>query len=264
MDTIILSVAGFYIKIQLNSTEVDMTREFFRSVLVKRVKGFIVTTPIKKPHFTIDVKWDYKQEIIYAEKENSYYVSLFRQLNKKTIQTYYHVSFLQFQTILQHALYLLLLENDGLLIHASASNIDGAHIFLGKSGSGKSTSVQLLHERYPMLSDDVSIIRKQNGNYFFYQTPLLEKNQVILKSHKPIRLKKVFFLHKAKEFSVKQINNKDVIYQGMLEQVLIMKGNNKVLGNLSDLINTHDDFYTLYFAKNKKKMIKLFHEIKEK
>lgn len=65
----------------------------------------------------------------------------------------------------------LIIRSNGLILHASGVVREGmAYIFFGPSGSGKST-VARLSAPYPVLSDDMVVIKRTNGTYKVFGTP---------------------------------------------------------------------------------------------
>lgn len=66
---------------------------------------------------------------------------------------------------------LLAYGHDGLLIHGSALLVDGqVHLFIGQSGSGKTTVVSL-SSGATALSDDLVVVRREAGGWMVYGTP---------------------------------------------------------------------------------------------
>jgi hypothetical protein len=64
-----------------------------------------------------------------------------------------------------------LLPFDGFLLHAASVTRNGkAYIFVGRSGTGKST-VASLSPRGSVLTDEISIIRRTNGQWHAFGTP---------------------------------------------------------------------------------------------
>ena len=64
-----------------------------------------------------------------------------------------------------------LLPFDGFLLHAASVTRNGkAYIFVGRSGAGKST-VASLSPRGSVLTDEVSLIRRTNGQWHAFGTP---------------------------------------------------------------------------------------------
>lgn len=70
-----------------------------------------------------------------------------------------------------------LLDFDGLLLHASAVEMDGrAYLFTAPCGTGKSTHTTLWRqvygdERVHIINDDKPALRLENGQWFAYGTP---------------------------------------------------------------------------------------------
>jgi hypothetical protein len=160
----------------------------------------------------------------------------------------------------------LLLKNRGFILHSSASiSEDEAFVFVGSSGAGKSTSAKLLKEEYPRLNDDKSIIRKVNNNYFCYQNSFREKYEYRKNPEidaRGYKVSKLFFLRKSNDFKMEKIADKDLVLKKILKQVL--NSGQIPIGNAMKFVSSFDNFYYLYFAKDKKRMIRFFKSISEK
>lgn len=66
----------------------------------------------------------------------------------------------------------LLAEQGGMLMHASSVVLDGrAYLFTGVSGAGKTTISRLAPADAHLLTDEMSFIRLEDGEYFAYGTP---------------------------------------------------------------------------------------------
>ncbi len=84
------------------------------------------------------------------------------------------------------------LPHNTLLIHASAVLKDGrAHLFIGKSGTGKSTHSRMWLESFPdaeLLNDDHPIVRRfENGNVIAYGSPWSGKTHCYRNLSAPLR-----------------------------------------------------------------------------
>ena len=67
---------------------------------------------------------------------------------------------------------LILAEQGGMLMHASSVAQDGrAWVFTGVSGAGKTTISRLAPPDAHILTDEMSFIRPEDGNYFAHGTP---------------------------------------------------------------------------------------------
>ena len=87
--------------------------------------------------------------------------------------------------------YVQLLNYDGLMLHASATVIDGeVYLFAGQSGIGKSTHANLLLKLFPnaqLINDDKPALRCVDGKWFAYGTPWSGKNYININSKFPIK-----------------------------------------------------------------------------
>lgn len=67
------------------------------------------------------------------------------------------------------------LEHDGVFVHASCVSMEGkSYLFLGKSGTGKSTHARQWLQTFPdcrLLNDDNPALRIENGKVMVYGTP---------------------------------------------------------------------------------------------
>lgn len=67
------------------------------------------------------------------------------------------------------------LEHDGVFVHASCVNMEGkSYLFLGKSGTGKSTHARQWLQAFPdcrLLNDDNPALRIEDGKVMVYGTP---------------------------------------------------------------------------------------------
>lgn len=87
--------------------------------------------------------------------------------------------------------YKKLLDFDGLMLHASATVIDGeAYLFAGQSGIGKSTHASLLKQLRPealLINDDKPAIRLVDGRWMCYGTPWSGKNGININAGYPLK-----------------------------------------------------------------------------
>ncbi len=87
--------------------------------------------------------------------------------------------------------YVKLLNFDGLMLHASATIIDGeAFLFAGQCGIGKSTHANLLKKLFPnsqLINDDKPALRRLDGKWFAYGTPWSGKNGININTKSPLK-----------------------------------------------------------------------------
>jgi len=102
--------------------------------------------------------------------------------------------------ILFYILPLLLTQRGWLVLHGSANHVHGKGvIFIGSSGSGKSTATALLNElNYPTLGDDLILLREIKGDVFIAP----------LQSHIALLPDSAEFINKRKITLTKRSDNK--------------------------------------------------------
>jgi hypothetical protein len=83
----------------------------------------------------------------------------------------------------------LLVGDEAFLLHSSAVvTPEGAMVFVGHSGAGKSTSALMFQEAgYPVLSDDLNILCRRSGRWKVQASPFLSEVKRVLPGRHPIR-----------------------------------------------------------------------------
>jgi hypothetical protein len=107
-----------------------------------------------------------------AEKSLVVYSEAFEHDGKAVIESLKY-------PLLPLLLYYIALANDGLMIHASGV-FDGekGRIFSGFSGVGKSTMAKIWHDAgSSIINDDRMIIRKIEGDFWMYNTPMYYRDK---------------------------------------------------------------------------------------
>ena len=261
MDQATLNIAGFNIRLIFKSSELNHLKHKFIKFVKEEFQGFLVIGVTKNPDFKIEVSYTKKIDTAFNIKDKKSYLHFYDQISSVKIRTFYHLSAYQFGFVIRHVLQNLLSIHNGFIIHASASNINGrACVFLGKSTAGKSTAVSLLKEKYPVLADDLGVLRKQGGSYYFYQIFSPDKYP-IKKSPLGVKLSGIFFLKKSAFFKIKGIDSKEDILPEVLKQFFTQQEDLKAQAKvLMDFVNEFNNFNILYFAKNQMKLINLFSE----
>jgi serine kinase of HPr protein (carbohydrate metabolism regulator) len=131
-------------------------------------------------------------------------------------------------------------------------------MFMGSSGAGKSTIASFLKTKYPLLSDDIMILKKEGLEYIVYQFPFPEKQNDINKTpNKKFKIGGVYLLHKAQMCRLDKIQSLKEINQGF-EDAIFNDINQRYKRDLIRLISTHNNFYHLYFRNDKKTTLGLF------
>lgn len=259
MNVFYFSVAGFVIKILFRKNPVNnnipgISIYFFQSEILFYLAKF-VSSNTSQYDFTIEFRSINNVERVIRKSDKHSFVYQYHKKDDTTAYTSYQLSIWQFQSMLSDILYQLLSVNEGFGLHCSAVSIDGkAVIFLGKSGSGKSTIVQLLKKSYIPLSDDVAIIRKIDGKFYFFQTPFFEKNSYIKYSF-GYEISKVYFLHKSNKNHIQPVQ-KELLKK--IEKQVLHHGNLTTYSrNVLNEFSSENSFYDLFFEKNEKKIKKI-------
>ena len=97
---------------------------------------------------------------------------------------------------------------DGFFLHCSCLKYkDSAYVFLGKSGTGKSTHARLWREHFKdevvMINDDKPIVREKNGEFIIYGTPWMGKHNLGNNISAPI--KGIYVLEQYKTNEIEKI-----------------------------------------------------------
>lgn len=99
-------------------------------------------------------------------------------------------------------LYYSLLVNDGILLHASAVEMDNkGFVFAGFSGAGKTTMAELLYFSSIVIDDDRLAIRIIDDKFFVFSTPVHH-----LSKSRRTSLNEIYIIHHSKENSRTKIS----------------------------------------------------------
>lgn len=89
------------------------------------------------------------------------------------------------------AFYKELLRFEGMMLHASAVELDGeAYLFSAPSGTGKSTHTEgwmRVFDRAQIINDDKPAIREIDGRYYAFGTPFSGKYDISLNKGYPVK-----------------------------------------------------------------------------
>jgi hypothetical protein len=150
-------------------------------------------------------------ELIIRQKEgtlNETNVTIKRKKLKFSISIVGSVHFYYplLTSVLQRIFMALWYDNGGIVFHASAVESQGkAYVFVGDSGSGKTTIVRLLNSQYGLkvLADNQVFIRKHREEYVVYPFPFTQYHKDGNKIFLPIA--SFYILHKSLSFAVKTL-----------------------------------------------------------
>ena len=110
--------------------------------------------------------------------------------------------------------YRQLLDFDGLMLHASAVELDGrAYLFSGPCGMGKSTHTRLWQEvfgsRAQVFNDDKPALRRIDGRWYAYGTPWCGKDGI--NQNKKVPLAGICFLKRGQKNEIRRLSNKEAV-----------------------------------------------------
>lgn len=227
-------LAGFRIEVNFKITDENLLKRSYHNFF-EFLFNFLVIRSNAKSDFSIDVIDSTVKEIMKKEG-NIFRKIIGKSVYKDRLITYSTVDTYDINLIFKYIISQLYDRTDSLILHASAVLVNNsAYLFLGNSGAGKSTIVQMLNEKYRPLCDDAAYIRKKNGGYYFYQSPFFERNK-FLKSPDNIKIGKIFFLKKEKSFRVQKIRlTPDEAFRLFSRQIVNRPNNRAVF-----------DFFSMY------------------
>lgn len=261
MEPLYLSIAGFIIKLEFKESDLEgVKKEVFQNFLKREFKDFIINVA-SKVDFTIEIYQRLDFEFFFKTDEQKSYLLLYQVISPRKAITFYYVTYQQVQLIIRNICQLLLAKNNGVILHASACLVKGkAHLFLGKSGAGKSTTVRLLFRDFLPLADDMVILKKENKQFFFYQTPFIEKNLIFKKTFKSFPVGGVYFVKKSNTYSIDKIHQKHIISKMFVNQLFTEYADKSAqVKYLLDFLDNFDNFNYLSFSlADPKKLIDLF------
>lgn len=247
-----LNLCGFNLEIiQENPKEFDK----FADVLVKYIKTQF-NWAIKKKSNNIDYKIRFIPGggIKTYPRKKGYYIELFKKISENSVTASSNISLYQFHMILKLILDKLLVKKGGFFIHCSAiKHNNKAYLFLGNEGAGKSTIKNFLKDKFSVLCDDSGVISSNTGRYIFFQSPLIEKDNII-KTTEHYEVGGFFFLIKGKKCKITKISNYELILKKLLNQNLKFNTFSKknFIKIILDLLKKQNKFYSLSFPNNKK------------
>jgi hypothetical protein len=105
-------------------------------------------------------------------------------------------------------------QTNGTILHAcSVNRLGKGYLFAGESGAGKSTLSRLWYQEkgVEVLSDDRTIVRKQDGQFRMYGTPW--HGEAPFGSPRGVRLERIFFLGHGSKNAVRELNGAGAMLQ---------------------------------------------------
>ena len=137
--------------------------------------------------------------------------------------------------------YTYLLKFGGMMLHASALELDGgAYLFSGPSGVGKSTHTGLWQKEFPsarLFNDDKPALRKIDGVWYAYGTPWSGKHGININMRVP--LCGICFLRQGEENSFRRLSKLEAVSAVMSQTIRGFKterGLDKLINTLGQLV----------------------------
>lgn len=161
--------------------------------------------------------------------------------------------------LLRFIAFLLHLDSGGLLLHAAAVKIDSKGcLFLGNSGSGKSTILSLVPQD-SVFGDETIVVRKRRDGYFMWPGPYgyFNSDGSFIKnlSRREVRVSKIFSLVKDNKTYREDISAGHLVAESLYDHPFFARCLNRdLLTKMVDLL--FDLFhsvpcYRLHFKKNR-------------
>ncbi|MCR4263894.1 MAG: hypothetical protein NUV98_04220 [Candidatus Roizmanbacteria bacterium] len=260
MRTIYIYIGDFRIQIKFKKSSGLM---FLQEKMIREItmlwRGYVYYQRPKRIDYVVEFQLIPHMKFFVHEHTATRFIGLYEQVNDNKIIVSYTISTSQFHFILRKIL-LYLLKDKGFIFHGAAvANNNDAFLFIGKSGSGKTTISSLLAPNFRSLNDDYTFIQKSGGTYCYYQTPLWERNGWYQKDNKQYKLKKIFFLKKASSCKIEKITDKEFLFKylvsNLIEEEQYFKNKSKLVFKF---VEYFDEFYMLSFTKDRQITTKFF------
>jgi hypothetical protein len=151
------------------------------------------------------------------------------------------------------ALLFLTRKMGGVCLHASSASHNGkAILFIGNSGSGKSTICQLLSSDFIKLTDDTTFLIHKKS-WITSPLPVFEKKIPLRFRSSSLQLKVValYFIKQGSRNNITELTKDAGIFQRLLDNTLYT-GSVYEIAHVKALIDTSIPCYQLEFTKSKK------------
>ena len=157
-----------------------------------------------------------------------------------------------FDSFLRIFFSLILVQEGGFLLHAASVVKDGCgYIFMGRSGSGKST-IAMYSDQYTVLSDEISLVKKVENHYLLYSTPFWGEQEIKGGNYySPIQ--GIYRIKQSAQVESKRLIKRESFSYLMRNILYFAKEphlTKQLFQNCLDFINKIN-FYELRFKKNK-------------
>lgn len=254
-ELVYLKIAGFVIQIRFFLTDENLSyEEGFIDKVKDYYQAFLLNKKQLKSDYIVEVVYEHSFRVIINKSKKDTFIHFYKQLNKKRIRTFYHLSGSQLQILIRKITHDLLVEAKGFILHASASRVRrSAVLFLGESGAGKSTTMKILSSKFHPLGDDSIIIKKEKTSFYCYCSSAHERNDWFFKSYEKNKLRAICFIKKSDKTSKVKIISKQEAIRMMGKQMFSEKEDvSKQMENLVYFVQGFNHFYNLEISLNQK------------
>lgn len=137
-----------------------------------------------------------------------------------------------------------LLKYDGLMLHASAVELDGkAYLFSGNCGAGKSTHTRLWQKVYGgkarVFNDDKPALRFLDGVWYAYGTPWCGKDAINI--NRKVPLAGICFMKQAGENRIRRLSKEEAvqkIIRQTMRKFIHLENLDRMLSHVDKLVRT--------------------------
>ncbi len=138
----------------------------------------------------------------------------FFNLHEKTLDILFRkINEIAFDSLLRIVFSMISIEEEGFLLHSAAIKANGSgYVFFGPSQSGKSTIARLANSTHEVLSDELNIIRRIDGEFRVFGTPFIGTNSAEGINNNSC-LKGLFFPYKDTTTYLKRMDKSNVLCQ---------------------------------------------------
>ena len=167
-----------------------------------------------------------------SEEESDYLITMSEEdlKNESTNSNDGHVYVSEEISALYRKIADLLIEEDIIVFHGSSFKVNNSgFIVTARSGVGKSTHVNLLHEylkdEFAYINDDKPLLRIEDNEITIFSNPWNGKER--RGNNNSASLKAIIFLNRGLDNTYRKIENKQEIYIRLLSQIYLPKEKSK-------------------------------------
>jgi hypothetical protein len=210
-EEIKIEVAEACISLKLKDVElVDYVLRHYRAFLSSKKPSLTLDITLTEKEYINDSSWAgltvSGSEIQISDDYLESKIDLTQGKGSATLTSSLNGFTIGFGTLIRNIFTLiLLLKDESVLLHAAAIVKDEkVYIFIGHSGSGK-TTVARLSEDYTVLSDDLVIIKPANGSYGVFPAPCWLDMQTGNRENRHYQIGGIFKLVKDEKTYLKKV-----------------------------------------------------------